>query len=96
MQSSQNTRRHCRVVCITGDIDDDTAPRMAKELEAALAEGQQQVYIDPSGITFMTSAGLDVLVRFYNSHEVTIGRGNPLVDKVIAITALQMLYGETT
>jgi anti-sigma B factor antagonist len=50
-------------VCVevAGEVDIDTAPRMRRALDAALAEADQ-VVVDLGAVTFLDSAGLSVLI----------------------------------
>jgi anti-sigma B factor antagonist len=49
------------VVTVSGDIDMGSAPLLAAELASARRETHQPLIIDMAGVTFMGSAGLQVL-----------------------------------
>jgi len=52
-----------RVVVATGEIDMASAPGLWEALSEAIAAGQGDVIVDLSGVTFIDSQGLSVLVR---------------------------------
>jgi anti-sigma B factor antagonist len=50
------------VVTVRGEIDVATSPRLRTELSALLGRGATQITLDFSGVTFVDSSGLGVLV----------------------------------
>jgi anti-anti-sigma factor len=56
---------HVAVVAPAGEIDVAVAPRLQAVLKGLLDEGRTRVVIDMSGITFIDSAGLGILVNAY-------------------------------
>jgi anti-sigma B factor antagonist len=51
------------VVCVTGALDLATAPELERALDAAEQEGAAGMVLDLSGITFIDSSALRVLLR---------------------------------
>ena len=83
-------------VRITGEIDSETAPRLEQEFQALRDAGATQIVVDGSGIAFLSSAGLSVLITAHRSVEsFRLERGNRIIDRLIALTGLELLYGET-
>ena len=54
-----------RVVVAIGEIDIASAPGLWAALSEAIAAGQDDVVVDLSGVTFIDSQGLSVLLRAY-------------------------------
>jgi anti-sigma B factor antagonist len=50
------------VVAVTGEIDVYTAPKLREQIVALVDEGQYNLVIDMSGVEFLDSTGLGVLV----------------------------------
>ena len=48
-------------LCVTGDIDLSTAPRLRAGMDQAIAAGLGDLVLDMSGVTFLDSSGLAVL-----------------------------------
>jgi anti-anti-sigma factor len=53
---------HRTVLSVAGEIDMATAPRLAEALDAAVAAGAQDVWIDLTATGFMDSSGLHALI----------------------------------
>ncbi|ACQ78890.1 anti-sigma-factor antagonist [Beutenbergia cavernae DSM 12333] len=81
------------VVSVTGEVDVYTGPVLREELEKALARGTTGVVVDLSGVAFIDSTGLGVLVT---AHRQLASRGGRLhvcapegkITSVIALTGL--------
>ena len=82
-------------VLVQGDVDSDTAPALEAELHAILRRRPQGVVLDASEVSFLSSAGLSVLIAAHKaSPSFRLQRGNRMVDRLIALTGLEMLYGD--
>jgi anti-sigma B factor antagonist len=53
------------VVLVSGEVDLLTAPLLEKELRDAAAQTAGDLVVDLSEVSFMDSAGMNVLVRLY-------------------------------
>jgi len=79
------TRQNAQVVTIVGEIDGSTAPR-AQEQILALAGPNVKVALDMTGVTYMSSAGLRMLLLAYRTINgkggkiVLVGLSNDLKD----------------
>jgi anti-sigma B factor antagonist len=51
------------VVAATGEVDVFTAPGLDAEITALLEQGSSQLVVDLSGVSFLDSTGLGVLVK---------------------------------
>jgi len=80
MEISSTQFKHCDHVKIVGRVDSSTAPQMAEALNAIMDAGRYKIIIDFSGVEFISSAGLRVLVnaqktcRRYNRGEVVLAK----------------------
>jgi anti-sigma B factor antagonist len=78
MEITTNRYKHSDLVKVTGRIDSATAPRVSETLNAIMDEGRYKLILDMSDITFISSAGLRVLVntqkvcRRYNRGEIVL------------------------
>jgi anti-sigma B factor antagonist len=79
-----------RLVQVFGDLDLATAPRLAQELDRIEACDAEQVLLDLSGLDFIDSAGVRVLVaataRFESdSKRLHMFRGGPAIERILRI-----------
>lgn len=51
------------VVAVTGELDVFTAPSLEEALQALIADGNADIVIDLSGVEFLDSTGLGVMVK---------------------------------
>lgn len=51
------------VLCVSGEIDLETAPHLQEAVSAALDEHPETLIIDLSKVEFLASAGMTVLIR---------------------------------
>jgi anti-sigma B factor antagonist len=78
MEISQKQYKHCNLVKITGRVDSLTAPILAEALKSIMEFGNYKIVLDCSGLEFISSAGLWVLVntqkscKRYNRGEVIL------------------------
>ncbi|WP_329793588.1 STAS domain-containing protein [Lentzea sp. DG1S-22] len=56
-------RRHDAVVALTGEVDLTTSDLLRSELALACASGDGDVVVDFTGLTFIGSSGLHVLIE---------------------------------
>ena len=62
MEVTTNQLKRCDLVTATGRIDSATAPRLAEVLAGIHEEGRFRIVFDMSGVEFISSAGLRVLI----------------------------------
>jgi len=63
MDVSTTHYKNCDLVTVTGRIDSQTAPKLAEELEIITDAGRHKIVLDLSGVEYMSSAGLRVLIN---------------------------------
>lgn len=81
----------------TGEVDTLTAPRLDAALDELLQADEQVVVVDLTGITFLASSGLAVLIR--GAHRATadrrrlrvVTRGRPVL-RPLQITGTDSLF----
>jgi len=62
MQISERTVDGVTVITLQGDFDATTAPTVERRLHALIKEGQHRLVVDLSGVAYIASAGLRVLL----------------------------------
>ena len=78
METTTTELKHCGLVKVTGRVDSATAPQLQETIDNLLKKGQYKLVLDMSGVEFMSSAGLRVLVitqkncRRYNRGELAL------------------------
>lgn len=86
------------VVAVTGDLDIATGPALADELKALLDQGgHQQLVVDLTGVEFMDSTGLGVLVGAQQEAarqggSVELICTTPRLLKILRITGLDKVF----
>jgi anti-sigma B factor antagonist len=85
------------VVSVIGEIDVHSGPSLREHLLRALANGERDLVVDLSGVSFLDSSGLGVLVT---AHKRTRAAGGslrlascrPAVATIFQITALDRAF----
>ena len=77
------------VVAARGELDITNADRLEMAVRPVLRQGPQRLVFDFSGLRFMDSAGIDVLVRAAQSATtVELHRPSPIVRRLVELTGL--------
>jgi anti-sigma B factor antagonist len=81
------------VLAVTGELDVATAPRLRQEAVRLSTAGQHRLVIDLSGVGFLDSTGLGVIVgvlKRMRTHggELVLAAAEPQVRKVFEITRM--------
>ena len=87
-------------IAIEGELDAYTAPRLGEALSEVIADGEREVVLDATGVTFLDSTGLGTIVHGHKrlkSHggSLAIARPRSSVFKVIEMTGLHRLIPVT-
>jgi anti-sigma B factor antagonist len=85
------------VVTVTGEIDVATAPDLKECLVAQASDGVSAIVVDLSGVSFIDSTALGVLVGAFRRQEEAGGTlklvvTEPRILKVLEITALTSVF----
>jgi len=62
MEITTKQLKRCDLVKTTGRIDTNTAPQLADVLQAINSAGRFKIVLDMSGVEFISSAGLRVMI----------------------------------
>jgi anti-sigma B factor antagonist len=86
-----------RVISVSGEIHVTTAPEFSQRLNDAIAAGTRGVVIDMSGVEFIDSTGLSVLLNGLRRVTRADGRlalvvSNPTVLRLFEITRLDSTF----
>ena len=78
---------------LTGELDISTAPRLEEAMRRAEADGPELFVIDLSGLEFMDSTGLRLLVSAdararEGGRRLVLIRGNDMIQRVLRLTRL--------
>lgn len=87
----------CTVVTAVGDIDLATAPQLRACLSAAIDADAQALVIDVTGVGFLDSTGIGVLIGAWNRlgsrpDAITLVGASPLVRRVLQLTAIDRIF----
>ncbi len=78
MEINTTHYKHSDLVKVTGRVDSFTAPKLAEVMEEITDSGRYKIAFDMSGLEYMSSAGLRVLIstqktcKRYNRGEVVL------------------------
>ena len=61
--SEESPGEGAHIICVRGEIHVTTAPRFAEALNAAIESGKTAVVLDMTGVEFIDSTGLSVLLN---------------------------------
>ncbi|MET9628862.1 STAS domain-containing protein [Lentzea sp. NPDC006480] len=78
LEAKTEQRDNAVILQVTGEVDSYTAPRLDEHLAAAFTEAARHgfaVVLDMTGVSFLSSSGLSVLVDHHTRGE---DRGTPL------------------
>jgi len=89
------TTRDARTAVLTvrGELDMETAGRLDERLAAQLRQGRSRLVLDLSGLGFMDSSGLNVLIRAFQrardeGGDLYLAAPTPAVRRILEITGL--------
>jgi anti-sigma B factor antagonist len=78
MEITTTQYKHSDLVKVTGRVDSFTAPKLAEVMEAITDSGRYKIVFDMTGLEYMSSAGLRVLIstqktcKRYNRGEIVL------------------------
>jgi anti-sigma B factor antagonist len=98
METSTAQYKHCDLVKITGRIDSATAPKLSEVLGKITDSGRFKIAIDLSGVEFLSSAGLRVLIatqkncKRYNRGEVVLSSVPANIQSVFDLAGFTSIF----
>lgn len=83
-------------IALIGELDLANAPDVEKQLTRAEATAAASIVLDLSGLTFIDSTGIRMIVSAdarsrVNSHRLTLRRGSPPVQRVFEISGIDRI-----
>ena len=90
-------RRDTLTVRITGELDHCSAPQIRRELDRMISEpGIRHLVLDLSGMTFMDSSGIGVILGRYRlmarrGGDVSVRHMNPHVEKIFLLSGMNQV-----
>lgn len=84
------------VICLTGELDLASAPAVQRELERVEASDAAAIVVDLSGLTFMDSTGVRLLLTAsarsrLDAERLLLLRGPVAVQRVLELTGVERL-----
>src|SRR5512146_2464420 len=98
MEINTTQYKHCDVLGLKGRIDSSTAPQFEQAIKFATDQARYKIVLDMSGLEFMSSAGLRVLVnaqktcRRYNRGEVVLADVPPNIKSALDLSGFTPLF----
>ena len=78
------------VIAVSGELDMSNASRLEEAVDAAVAAGPEKLVFDLSGLRFMDSAGIAVLLRAAGKvAAIELREPSPPVRRVLELTGLE-------
>lgn len=90
--------KHCDVVKVSGRLDSSTAPALTDQLSKITNENRFKIIIDFSELTFISSAGLRVLIstlkncKRYNRGELVLASLAPNIVSVFDLAGFTSIF----
>jgi anti-anti-sigma factor len=80
-------------ISVSGELDLATAGSLQRELERVEASDARSIILDLSGLTFMDSTGVRLLLNAHarsraDADRLTMPRGSPAVQRVLQLTGV--------
>ena len=79
------------LICLAGELDLATAPRVRAAGQAALEGGADRIVFDLGGLQFMDSSGLRVLLEIAGDASVSLRDASGAVRRVIESTGVDTI-----
>jgi anti-sigma B factor antagonist len=98
MEISTAQYKHCDLVKVTGRIDSSTAPALGEALDKITNAGRFKIVLDLSGVQFLSSAGLRVLIatqktcKRYNRGEIFLAGIPANIKSVFDLAGMNVIY----
>lgn len=90
--------KHSDLVTLKGRVDSSTAPKLGEALNGIIEQGRYRIILDMSGLEFISSAGLRVLINVqktckrYNRGEVVMAAVTPNVYSSLDLAGFTVLF----
>jgi anti-sigma B factor antagonist len=92
LRLSDEVRPEATIVAVAGELDVESAPQLDDHLTAAIAGEPTRLVVDLSGVDFLDSTGLGVLIKAY-ARQRDRGAGFAVVASADRITKVFRITG---
>jgi anti-sigma B factor antagonist len=98
MDITHKALKRVDLVAVSGRVDSNTAPDLEATFRAINDEGRFRIVVDMSDLTFVSSAGLRVLVsslkncRRYNRGDLRLAQVPERINDVLEIAGLDAMF----
>lgn len=98
MEVTSNRYKHCNLITVKGRVDSNTAPELNKVITKSTNAGDYRIVIDMSGVDFLSSAGLRILMlaqktcKRYNRGEVKLAKVPAKIKSALDLVGFTMLF----
>ncbi len=98
METTEKAYKRYTVLHVSGRIDAETSPSLEKQISKVISKGQYHVAVDLSGVDYISSAGLRVLVsalkktRRYNRGDVRLAGLSPRLKEAFQLVGFNKLF----
>ncbi|MEX2162413.1 MAG: STAS domain-containing protein [Anaerolineales bacterium] len=98
MEISEKAYKRSTLIKVQGRLDMETSPDLEKYLNKVFKKGQYKVVVDLSGVDYISSAGLRVLVsglksaRRYNRGDVRLSSLSPRLKDAFHLVGFHQLF----
>lgn len=73
MELNWNDSNNLHILKVSGNLDSNTTPEMAQAIETRLQEASKDIVIDFTGVDYMSSAGLRVVIKTHHM-QTSVGK----------------------
>lgn len=96
MKAKYNKRGKTLIASISGELDQHYASEVRHDLDAKISGGCKDLVFDFSGLEFMDSSGIGVIVGRYKAiksmgGKVRIANINPQVSRIIKLSGIEKI-----
>ncbi len=98
MEISTSQFKHCDVIKVTGRIDSATSPQLAEAINRINDQGRYKLVIDFTDVSFISSAGLRVLIatlkncRRYNRGDLVLASMQENIHSVFDLAGFTSIF----
>jgi anti-sigma B factor antagonist len=98
MEVTTNRLKHCNLIAVKGRVDSSTAPELGKVLAKSTDAGDFRIVIDLSGVDFLSSAGLRILMlaqktcKRYNRGEIKLAKVPAKIKSALDLVGFTILF----
>lgn len=91
--SITKTDKNTLLVATVGELDHHMATKIRREIDAAISAGSKNIIFDFSGLTFMDSSGIGMLIGRYKKVQkyggrVVVAAPKPQVKRILEMSGL--------